>query len=43
MPLMMLGAIIGYELAEHGGKPRTVQPLLSLSSRGAVVGLAGTF
>ncbi|MBM7115569.1 hypothetical protein [Archangium primigenium] len=43
MPFMMLGAIIGYEVTEHGGKPRTIQPLVSFSSRGAAVGLAGTF
>ncbi len=43
MPFMMLGAIIGYEVTEHGGKPRTVQPLVSFASRGAAVGLAGTF
>lgn len=44
-PLMVLGSIIGYENTEHGGTPppARVQPLLSVSPRGAVVGLAGAF
>ena len=43
IPCALLGAIIGYESTEHGGTVRKVQPLLSYSSRGPVVGLAGTF
>ncbi len=42
-PLMLLGAIIGYEFTERGGPPTRVQPLVSLTLRGASFGLAGTF
>jgi hypothetical protein len=44
-PLMILGSIIGYEITEQGDAPpaRRVQPLLSVSPRGAMVGLAAAF
>lgn len=42
-PLMLLGSIIGYESTERGATIKSVQPLLSVSSRGATFGLAGTF
>jgi hypothetical protein len=42
-PLMLLGSIIGYENTERGATLKSVQPMLSVSSRGATFGLAGTF
>ncbi len=42
-PLMLLGSIIGYENTERGATLKSVQPLLSVSPRGATFGLAGTF
>lgn len=43
-PLMVIGSIIGYENTEHGGTPPArVQPLLSVSPRGTMVGLAAAF
>ncbi|WP_309894808.1 hypothetical protein [Archangium sp.] len=40
-PLMMVaGSVIGYEIAETGGK---VQPMVGLTPGGASFGLAGTF
>ncbi|MFL5358628.1 hypothetical protein [Archangium sp.] len=43
-PFMLLGSIIGYENTEHGGIPlKRVQPMLSVSPRGAMMGLAGAF
>ncbi|OJT24134.1 hypothetical protein BO221_13160 [Archangium sp. Cb G35] len=42
-PLMLLGAIIGYESTEKGDPPTRVQPVVSLTPRGASLGLAGTF
>lgn len=42
---MVVGSIIGYETADQGDTApvRRVQPLLSVSPRGAVVGLAAAF
>jgi hypothetical protein len=42
-PLMLLGAIIGYESPEKGGSPMRLQPVVSLTPRGTSFGLAGTF
>lgn len=43
-PFMLIGSIIGYENTEHGGAPlQRVQPMLSVSPRGTMVGLAGAF
>lgn len=43
MPLSFVGSILGYELTERGGVSRRVQPVVSVSSRGALLGLHGTF
>ena len=40
---MLLGAIIGYEATERGDPPTRVQPVVSLTPRGASFGLAGIF
>ncbi|HEX8536216.1 MAG TPA: hypothetical protein VF664_02040 [Cystobacter sp.] len=43
-PLMLLGALAGYELSAKGPSASArIQPLVSLSPRGARVGLAGSF
>ena len=42
-PLMLLGAILGYEATERGDPPTRVQPVVSLTPRGASFGLAGIF
>ncbi len=42
-PLMLLGAITGYELTARGPAAPQVQPVVGFSSQGARVGVMGTF